>query len=65
MPNPAFVWKLDFFVPVALILHIIVQQKAKVWGQTMETPMLAKFAGLTEILLWICVVTAAVEIPSH
>lgn len=65
MANIAFDWKLGFFVPVALILHIIIQQKSRVWGQTMETPMLAKFAGLTEILLWICVVTAAVEIPSH
>ena len=25
----------------------------------------AKFAGLAEIVLWICVITAAVEIPNH
>jgi hypothetical protein len=63
--NIAFDWKLGFFVPVALISHIVIQRKARVWGQTMETPALAKFAGLTEILLWACAVTAAVEIPSH
>jgi hypothetical protein len=64
MANIAFVWKLDFLVPVALILHIIIQQKARVWGQTMETPAVAKVAALGEIALWICVVIAAVEIPS-
>jgi hypothetical protein len=25
----------------------------------------AKFAGLIELLLWVCVVTAAVEIPNY
>ena len=63
--NIAFDWKLGFFVPVALISHIVIQRKARVWGQKMETPMLAKLAASTEILLWVCVVIAAVEIPSH
>jgi hypothetical protein len=63
--NIAFDWKLGLFVPVALVSHIIIQRKARVWGQNMETPTLAKFAGLIEILLWICVVIAAVEIPNH
>jgi len=63
--NIAFQWKLGLFVPVALIWHIFVQGKARDWGKTMETPGIAKLAGLTEILLWICVVTAAVEIPNH
>jgi hypothetical protein len=65
LANIAFEWKLGFFVPLALTLHIIIQQKARTWGRTMETPMLAKVAGLTEILLWTCVVTAAVQIPNH
>ncbi len=63
--NVAFRWKLGVFVPLALITHIVVQQKARTWGQTSETPMIAKFSGLAEILLWVCVITAAVEIPNH
>ncbi|HVA94344.1 MAG TPA: hypothetical protein VNI36_05510, partial [Candidatus Dormibacteraeota bacterium] len=63
--NIAFQWKLGIFIPLALVLHIIVQQKARVWGKTTETPAIAKLSGLTEILLWICVITAAVQIPNH
>ena len=63
--NIAFQWKLGFFVPVALIWHIVVQRKARDWGQTTDTPGIAKFAAVTEMLLWICVITAAVEIPNH
>jgi hypothetical protein len=63
--NIAFRWKLGFFVPVALLWHIIVQWKAKDWGAKADTPAIAKFSGLAEILLWVCVITAAVEIPNH
>ena len=63
--NIAFRWKLGFFVPLALLTHIFVQYRARVWGKTSDTPGIAKLAGLTEILLWICVITAAVEIPNH
>jgi hypothetical protein len=63
--NVAFRWKLGLFVPLALLWHIMVQWKARDWGMTQETPAIAKLAGLTEILLWICVITAAVEIPNH
>jgi hypothetical protein len=63
--NVAFRWKLGVLVPVALIWHIIVQMKSRVWGRTSDTPMIAKISGLTEILLWISVITAAVEIPNH
>jgi uncharacterized membrane-anchored protein len=63
--NIAFQWKLGLFVPLALIWHIFVQRKARDWGQTTDTPRIAKFAALAEILLWICVVTAAVEIPNN
>jgi hypothetical protein len=63
--NIAFQWKLGFFVPTALLWHIFVQHKARVWGRTMDTPLFAKIAASAEILLWICVITAAVEIPNH
>ncbi len=63
--NAAFRVKLGIFVPLALIWHIVVQQKARTWGQTSDTPIAAKLAGSVELLLWICVVTAAVEIPNH
>jgi len=63
--NIAFQWKLGFFVPLALIWHVFVQRKAKDWGRTMEVPGIGKLSGLVEILLWICVITAAVEIPNH
>ena len=63
--NPAFEWKLGLFVPLALIFHIVVQRKARVWGKTMDLPASARLAGLAEILMWICVVTAAVMIPNY
>jgi hypothetical protein len=63
--NPAFEVKLGMLVPLALIWHIVVQQKTRIWGQTSDTPTAAKLAGLIELLLWISVVTAAVEIPNH
>jgi uncharacterized protein DUF6644 len=63
--NPAFQVKLGILVPLAIIWHIVVQQKTRTWGQTSDTPTVAKLAGLVELLLWISVVTAAVEIPNH
>jgi hypothetical protein len=63
--NPAFQVKLGMLVPTALIWHIIVQRKARDWGKTDETSIGGKLAGLAELLLWICVVTAAVEIPNY
>ena len=59
--NIAFRWKLGFFVPVALLWHVFVQWKAREWGTTQDTPTIAKFSGLAEILLWVCVITAAVR----
>jgi hypothetical protein len=52
-------------VPLALVWHIVVQQKTRTWGQTSDVPTVAKLAGLVELLLWVSVVTAAVEIPNH
>jgi len=63
--NIAFQYKLGIFVPLALTWHIVVQRKARVWGRTPEVPTAARLAGLLEMLLWLCVVTAAVEIPNH
>jgi len=63
--NIAFQWKLGLFVPLALVWHIVVQRKSRNWGERTDTPGIAKLAALTEILLWICVITAAVEIPNH
>ena len=65
LANPAFRVKLGMILPLALVWHIVVQQKTSSWGQTSDTPAIAKFAGLIEVLLWISVVTAAVEIPNH
>ena len=62
--NPAFLLKLGVLIPTGLILHVVVQQKARTWGQTQETPAIAKVLGLLEILLWLAVVTAAVSIPN-
>jgi hypothetical protein len=63
--NPAFRIKLGILVPAALVWHIIVQRKTRVWGRTEDTPAVAKLAGLLELLLWLSVVTAAVEIPNY
>jgi hypothetical protein len=63
--NPAFRVKLLMLIPVALVFHIFVQAKTRGWGQSAETPVVAKLAGLAELLLWLSVVTAAVEIPSY
>jgi len=61
--NPSFDVKLSMLIPAGLILHIVNQQKVRIWGETSETPGIAKLAGLVELLLWLSVVTAAVLIP--
>jgi hypothetical protein len=63
--NPAFQVKLTMLVPAALVWHIFVQRKTRTWGQSAATPGLAKFAAAIELLLWLSVVAAAVEIPSY
>ena len=60
--NPAFLTKLGLLIPTALILHVMIQRKMRVWNQQ-ETPRVARIAGLVELLFWISVVTAAVAIP--
>ncbi len=63
--NPAFRLKLVFLIPLALVWHVFVQQKTRTWGQTEQTPPVAKVAGLIEIALWVSVATAAVWIPNY
>jgi hypothetical protein len=63
--NPAFRIKLTMLIPLALAWHIGVQMKTRAWGRLPDTPAVAKLAGLIELLLWLSVVTAAVEIPTH
>jgi hypothetical protein len=63
LTNIAFVTKLGLLIPLGLVLHIVIQQKAPVWEKASETPPLAKVAGFTELLLWLSVATAAVLIP--
>jgi hypothetical protein len=65
IPNPAFEIKLGILVPTGIILHIINQQKSRTWGQTSETPMVAKVLALLEFLIWFSVITAAVSIPNY
>jgi Family of unknown function (DUF6644) len=61
--NPAFQLKLGLLVPLGIILHIVVQQKTKTWGQTKDTPAVAKLLGGLELLWWFGVATAAASIP--
>jgi hypothetical protein len=63
--NPAFRTKLFMLIPLALLWHVFVQTKTPIWGQTTETSNAGRIAGLVELLLWLAVVTAAVEIPSY
>jgi hypothetical protein len=63
--NIAFQWKLGLLMPLALVWHIVVQRRALAWGEGKEMPAIAKLAAGTEILLWICVAAAAVQIPNY
>ena len=65
LENAAFEVKLGIFVPLALSWHILVQRKVRNWGRQTDTPAVAKLSALVEVLLWVCVVAAAVEIPNY
>ena len=58
-----FLTKLGVLIPLALVLHIVNQRKVQERGLHPEPPLAAKVSGATELLLWLCVVTAAVLIP--
>ena len=51
-------------VIVGIAYHVVIQRKARSWDQPGSPPAAARVAGLTELLLWFGVVTAAVYIPS-
>ena len=61
--NPAFRTKLGILLPLALVAHVIVQTKADAWSRPPKPPALAKITSSIELLLWLCVATAAVSIP--
>jgi hypothetical protein len=61
--NPAFEVKIAAILPVALAWHIVVQVKTFAWGESAEVPKVAKFAGAVELVLWLCMATAAATIP--
>lgn len=63
LTNIAFLTKLGILIPIGLLLHIVIQRKAPMWEKSQETSYTAKFAGFTELLLWLSVATAAVLIP--
>jgi hypothetical protein len=63
LTNVAFLTKLGLLIPLGLVLHIVIQQKAPAWEKTSKTPPVAKVAGFAELMLWLCVATAAVLIP--
>jgi hypothetical protein len=63
LTNIAFLTKLGLLIPLGLVLHVVIQRKAPMWENASEIPPLARVAGFTELLLWLCVATAAVLIP--
>jgi hypothetical protein len=58
--NTGFRLKLAVLTPFALMWHLVVQSKIRVWTQSEPTSAIGKWAGLIEFLLWISVVTASV-----
>jgi hypothetical protein len=61
--NPAFRTKLGILVPLALVVHILVQRKTRAWSEQPAPPPVARVAASLELLLWLSVTTAAVSIP--
>lgn len=59
--NTGFRLKLAVLIPLALIWHLLVQKKTRVWCQAERTAAVGKWAGLIELLLWISVLTASVH----
>ena len=58
--NTGFRLKLAVLTPLALMWHVVVQKKTRMWTQTEHTSAIGKWAGFIELLLWISVVTASV-----
>ena len=58
--NTPFNLKLAVATPLALMWHVVVQRKTRMWTQTGHTSAFGKWAGVIEFVLWISVVTASV-----
>ena len=58
--NIGFRLKLAVLTPLALMWHLVVQNKTRAWTQTEPTSAIGKWAALIELLLWISVVAASV-----
>ena len=63
--NSAFRLKVGILLPLAIVLHIVIQRKARAWDQATHTPLAARIAGLTEILFWLAIAAAAASIPYY
>ena len=61
--NFAFRTKIPL-VLTGIAYHILIQLNVPKWGQSGETPSVAKVAAFSELALWLGVITAAAEIPS-
>jgi hypothetical protein len=62
--NPAFEVKLFALLPAALAWHVVIQVKTFSWSKFgAEVRRVAQIAGFVEMLLWLCVATAAIDIP--
>jgi hypothetical protein len=59
LTNTGFRLKLAVLIPLALILHVVVQTKTRAWTQSEHTSAIGKWAGSIEFLLWISVVAAS------
>jgi hypothetical protein len=60
LTNTGFRLKLAVLIPLALILHVVVQTKTRAWTQSEHTSAIGKWAGSIEFLLWISVVAASI-----
>jgi len=64
MLNAAFRVKFPLLL-TGIAYHIFIQQKLPKWESPAGLPAVAKIAGFTELVLWIGVITAAVNIPNY
>ena len=58
--NTGFRLKLAVLTPMAVIWHLVVQNKTAGWTHTGQTSVTGIWAGLIEFVLWISVVAASV-----
>ena len=58
--NAGFNVKLGVATPLALVWHVVVQQKARAWTGRAQASAIGKWSGAMELLLWLSVVIASV-----